>query len=524
MRFVRILETGTIRSRLMGALVLLAAIPVLVLVVSLYLLGRMSGDARRIELAASLRMGSYAVAARLEHHLSSPDPRDAHLVAQELARMDQTLAALEAGSQGQGIAPVRDASSRERIEATRAALVAYRELVQRVLDEVAGGGPPLEQRDERGHEILVAAQDMLVATQRMVLELEARTAAALRQVWILQAAAVLVALAVLAITLWAVNRYILQAAPPLREAMGRVAAGQYDVRVEVRGENELSRVAEGFNAMSRELERAHHALVMQQADIREKNAELERANALKSQFVANMSHELRTPLHAVIGYTKLLRSGAYGQLPATIEAPLQGIDETSTALLRLINDILDVAKIEAGKTELRLASFDVAEVVREVGAMLRPLALGKGLDLAVRADLAVPNLTSDREKVRRVLLNLAGNAIKFTRRGRVHIELRPVVPGDPENGAGGHVEIAVRDTGIGIAPENLELVFEDFRQIDGSATREHGGTGLGLAIGRRLARQLGGDIQVESRLGSGSTFTLQLPIARQVDSPNGCRR
>jgi len=159
----------------------------------------------------------------------------------------------------------------------------------------------------------------------------------------------------------------------------------------------------------------------------------------------------------------------------------------------------------------------MVDLLEEVEEMLKPLAAGKGLELDVKADVEVPRLVSDREKVRRILLNLAGNAIKFTRRGRVEIELLPEGACEPGTAASACLGIAVRDTGIGIAPENLDLIFDDFRQLDGSTAREYGGTGLGLAISRQLARHLGGDIRVESRLGVGSTFTLSLPLFARID-------
>ena len=518
MRLARILETGTIRSRLTGALVLLAAIPVLLFAVSLVLLTRMSGDARRIEHAASLRMGIFVVAARLEHHIANPAPLNADVVRREITRMEETLAALDLGSRSLGIVRVRDSESRARIGDTRRALHEYTDLVDRVLAEVNRGAPSSERRQEITREIFMLGHASLASTQVLVDTLESRSTQALRQLWILQAAAVLVAIGVLLVTLWAVNRYILQPLPPLGAALAQIAGGRYGVRVEVQGENELSRVAEGFNAMSRDLEAAHHALVMKQAEILEKNTELKRANMLKSQFVANMSHELRTPLHAIIGYTKLLRSGVFGELPAAMREPLEGIDETSASLLKLINDILDVAKIEAGKMDLHLAPFEISQVIGEVGEMLGPLAAGKGLELQTHSDAKVPHVVSDRDKVRRILLNLVGNAIKFTRRGRVAIELLPVGACAPGTAADTCFGIAVRDTGIGIPAADLDTIFDDFHQLDGSIAREFGGTGLGLAISRQLARHLGGDIRVQSQVGEGSTFTLLLPLFVRIDA------
>lgn len=508
MRLARVLETGTIRSRLLGALVLLAVMPILVLVVSLVLLRSAFGDARRVELAASLRMGGFLVAAEVGAYTVVPDPNCLMLVQSEFARMEDVLAGLEEGSDSLRVRQVGDPASRGHIAATRVALSQHRTVAERAIGE-ARSELSAARRAALAHEVLGSAHALLATTQDLVGALEARSAASLRRLWIFQAVAVALAAAVLGLTVWAVNRYILQPIPQLLRALGEVGSGRYGQQVEVRGENEFSAVASGFNRMSSDLERIHHQILVQQAEILEKNAELERGSTLKSQFVANMSHELRTPLNAIIGYTKLLRGGVFGPLPAPMQEPLQGIDETSAALLRLINDILDVAKIEAGKVDLHLEPLLVTDIAREVGEMLQPLALAKGLRLEVAADGDVPLLTSDRDKLRRILLNLAGNAVKFTRHGRVRVRVMAAPPGGPAAPAG--VLVVVEDTGIGIAPEHLETIFEDFHQIDGTAAREHGGTGLGLAISRRLARHLGGQIRVESQLGRGSTFTLVLP-------------
>jgi signal transduction histidine kinase len=507
------LERGPIRTRLMAALVLLALLPILLLAVSLAWTGRMTGDARRIEVAGGLRMSGFIIAAQLNSHIAHPAPYKQDIVEDELARMDEILHWLEGGPDAE-----RDPEAMQRVVEARHALRLYREVTGHVFERVRRGFASPREREDSSQEVLGSAYGLLALTNRLAQGIATQSSQALQRLRMLQAIAVAVALAITMVTLWAVDRHILQPIPSLLAAFGAVRAGRYGTTVAVRSEDEFGHLAHAFNAMSAELESVHHALVLQQSEILEKNAALERAAKLKSQFIANMSHELRTPLNAIIGYTKLLRDGVYGEFPAAARQPLAGIDETSATLLSLINDILDVARIEAGRMDLHLETLRVEDVVRQVAEMVRPLALAKGLELVIDDTAALPNVTTDRDKLRRILLNLAGNAIKFTRHGRVEIVILPPAasPGVPAE-----FEIAVRDTGIGIPAADLNAIFEDFRQVDGSSTREHGGTGLGLAISRRLARHLGGDIRVESRLGAGSTFTLRLPVFVHVDAGAG---
>jgi signal transduction histidine kinase len=506
MRPVRILETGTIRSRLFGALGLLVLLPVVVLITSLIGLQRVNDDLRDTEAATNLLQGSANFTAQLAAYVAQPDARGRAAIAAEQDHMEASLTALTTGTPGLRIHALHGTALRGRLDTTAGCLLEARRASEAL---VAADAATRAAAATRAFE---AARRLRDETEALSAAVAARPPALLAQLWWLQAIAVGLAALVLGLTAWAVHRFILQPLPPLVAALHDVRSGRYGVRVPVRGENELSDVVRGFNAMSSELEVARHRVLQQHCEILDKNAALVRADRLKSQFVANMSHELRTPLHGIIGYVKLLRSGVYGEVPERMQEPFVGIDETSAALLQLIGDILDVAKIEAGKMDMDIAPFAITELVDEVVQMLRPLAIGKGLQLEVPPVPVLPLVTSDRDKVRRIVLNLAGNAIKFTRRGSVHIEVQAAA-GDPRT-----FEIAVRDSGIGIAARELEVIFEDFHQIDASPTREFGGTGLGLAIARRLARHLGGDIRVESQPNVGSTFTLQLPLFVR---PNG---
>ncbi len=230
--------------------------------------------------------------------------------------------------------------------------------------------------------------------------------------------------------------------------------------------------------------------------------EAERANRVKSEFLANMSHELRTPLNAMIGYSDLLLAGIPEPIPEGAHQKVGRIRLSAKHLLELIEEILTSSRLEAGEEKVELEVLEAGAVLHEVQALTEPLALAKGIDFDCRAPHALLPLESDPRKVRQILINLIGNAIKFTGRGGVRVELEEV---------GTDVIFRVSDTGAGIAPEYLEKIFEPFWQVQGGATRTAQGTGLGLSVTRRLARLLGGDVTAESEPGSGSTFTFQLP-------------
>ncbi|MDB5523276.1 MAG: adenylate cyclase [Rhizobium sp.] len=238
-------------------------------------------------------------------------------------------------------------------------------------------------------------------------------------------------------------------------------------------------------------------------EIEEKGRELEAASRHKSQFLANMSHELRTPLNSVLGFAELLVDGIYGELPDKAKATVARVQANGHHLLGLINDVLDLSKIEAGQLTLALEEYSVGQIVQSTVTAVEPLARAKGLMLAATVAEKLPIGRGDERRLTQVLLNLAGNAVKFTEAGAIDILADAV---------DGHFEITVRDTGPGIATKDQVLIFEEFQQVDSSSTRQKGGTGLGLAISKRIVEMHGGTIDVESVPGSGSTFRLKIPI------------
>lgn len=249
------------------------------------------------------------------------------------------------------------------------------------------------------------------------------------------------------------------------------------------------------------------ALAIQNAqlfrEIEDKGREIERASRHKSQFLANMSHELRTPMNAILGYTALILDNIYGDVPERIREILTRVDRSGHHLLGLINDVLDLSKIEAGLLNLSLGDYSLREVVQTVAADMEPLAAEKKLALRIAAPADLPRAKGDEGRITQVLLNLVGNAIKFTEAGEIRVEVGM---------ADAEFLIAVADTGPGIAASDQQRIFEEFQQADDSDSRTKGGTGLGLSIAKRIIELHGGSIAVESRVGEGSTFRVRLPV------------
>jgi len=245
-------------------------------------------------------------------------------------------------------------------------------------------------------------------------------------------------------------------------------------------------------------------------EIADKSRQLEVASQHKSEFLANMSHELRTPLNAILGFNEMILGKVYGEVPADLQEPLNDIQNSGKHLLRLINNVLDLSKIEAGRMELTLADYSVQDTVESVRASLRALAEDKGLEFVAAVPEDLPLAHGDGGRIVQCLMNLAGNSLKFTRQGRVEIavELR-----------GDLLVYRVADTGIGIAADKIETLFAEFRQGDATITREFGGTGLGLSITKKFVELHRGRIWVESELGSGSTFFIAIPLRVDGGAP-----
>ena len=293
---------------------------------------------------------------------------------------------------------------------------------------------------------------------------------------------------------------------PVRQAqlfLDDVAAGNFGRMITVLNRDEFGALADRMNHMSQELRRFDEAQRHAAAELVHLNDKLARASKAKSEFLANMSHELRTPMNAILGFSEMILDDLYGEVPGALKEPLTDIQVNGQYLLRLINDVLDLSKIEAGRMELALGEYSVSDIVNTVRTSLRSIAAEKGLEFTAHVPDDLPVAYADGGRLTQCLMNLAGNALKFTRQGRVDIAAEL---------AGDELIYRVSDTGIGIPKEELTNVFAEFRQVDTTITREFGGTGLGLSIAKKFVEMLGGRIWAESEVGKGSTFIFSVPL------------
>jgi signal transduction histidine kinase len=293
---------------------------------------------------------------------------------------------------------------------------------------------------------------------------------------------------------------------PIQQAqgfLGQVAKGDFSTTIDVPNRDELGALATRMNQMSRELHRLYTDQRQAAQQLQTLNEQLERASQAKSNFLASMSHELRTPLNAILGYTELILDEIYGEVPAKIRDVLERVQQSGRHLLGLINDVLDLSKIEAGSMELSPTEYSVRDIVDTVSSSLRSLAAEKGLEFIVGAQADIPVAFGDGRRITQCLMNLAGNALKFTKQGRVEIWVER---------QGETLVYRVSDTGIGIPQHQLESIFAEFQQADSTITHEFGGTGLGLSITKKFVEMHGGRIWVESEVGNGSTFVFAIPL------------
>ena len=346
-----------------------------------------------------------------------------------------------------------------------------------------------------------------------------------------------------------------------------LASGQFGYQIDMKASGELGELAATFNRMSIQIERLHlerirseraqrerevtrlqeterllEAKVAQRtSELAHKNEELSRsqeelakardealrANQAKSSFLAKMSHELRTPLNAILGYTDLLQEEAGDANRPDLIPDIQKINLAGKQLLALVNDILDLSKIEAGRMELYLETFDIVSIIHDAAETVEPLAQKNGNVLEIQASDDLGAMLADAAKVRQALLNLLANANKFTHNGTIAITAARELAANRRDSQEQTewVVFNVTDTGIGIAPEQMAKLFEEFSQAEASTTRQYGGAGLGLSISKGLCQMMGGDITVASELGQGSTFTIRLPAEVMNDKrPNPASR
>lgn len=304
---------------------------------------------------------------------------------------------------------------------------------------------------------------------------------------------------------------------PLRElttVIDKVSQGNLDQVIPLKRFDEFGVMITAFNTMTRALAKNHRVIEERTNELLETNkrlelakVEAEMANHTKSKFLTNMSHELRTPLNAIIGYSEIMIEEADEFTAKDRVSDLQRIISSAHHLLQLINELLDLSKIEAGKMTLNLEHFDLSKMISEIQTLMNPLMIKGKNRLSVHIAQGIKEIYSDEMKLRQSVLNLLGNAAKFTHNGNIILSVKHEVANDNS-----WVIITVQDTGIGMTEEQMQKVFNAFTQADESTTRRYGGTGLGLAIAKKICNLLGGDIYVASKVGKGAMFSIKLPV------------
>jgi signal transduction histidine kinase len=452
------------------------------------------GWSRQIEHALAMQMHFTSMA------LLSQSADSVSLILRENNRFNDTLERLQTaapaeeraliqairGAQDDAMATVADIANALRDRRLAEAMTALRTEQE-----------PIYQKIEALVSSLVAAEEQRMASLRA--SIAASQSRSLRLTAGFAVASVALALLAGFVISWS---FIL----PVREARGflsEVAEGRFGGKIVVPNRDEFGALAEHMNWMSDELHRLDEEQRVAAERLRGLNERLAQASRAKSEFLANMSHELRTPLNASLDFTEIMQDGLYGEVPPELREPLLDIQTNGRHLLRLINDVLDLSKIEAGRLELGVAEYSVQEIVDVVHTSLKSLAIEKGLTFTATVPPDIPPAWGDGRRLTQCLLNLTGNALKFTRRGRVDLDVRL---------EGEWLTYRVTDTGIGIPKDEIDKIFAEFRQVDTTITREYGGTGLGLSITKRLVEMHGGRIGVDSELGKGSSFYFTVPL------------
>jgi signal transduction histidine kinase len=379
----------------------------------------------------------------------------------------------------------------------------------------SGAGRVATGHDENGTKVLSAYRTVEPFGWRVFVEEPTSEAYAPLRAAVWRTALLLVAFLLLAVaTSVLLARRLVRPIESIQAAAAKIGGGAFDQRIEVHSNDELGALAKEFNLMAARLEESYSGLEQKVEErtlelatalraLDEKSRELEAASRHKSEFLANMSHELRTPLNAIIGFSQVLREEMFGAVNEKQAEYLDDILSSANHLLSLINDILDLSKVEAGQIELDVAPFSLEDALESGVVMVRERATREHVRVVVSPAPGVELVAGDERRVRQVIFNLLSNAVKFTPSGgEVDVRARRV---------DGEVRISVADTGPGIAPQDRERIFEEFQQTDAGIVQREG-TGLGLALSKRLVELHGGRIWVESELGKGSTFVFTLPV------------
>ena len=325
----------------------------------------------------------------------------------------------------------------------------------------------------------------------------------------LQLATLIAVVAVISVIIlvWLLTGRLLDPISRLTEAAKTISEGRWNQHVPVKYKDEVGTLANAFNQMAKQLRISFAILQTKNEESQRACEEAEKANKAKSIFVANMTHELRTPLNAIIGYSEMLQEEAEDMQPEEFVPDLEKIASAGRHLLALINDVLDFSKVEAGKMELYLESFQVDKMIAEVAAMIQPAINKNNNELIVNHGADLGTMNSDVTKIRQCLFNLLSNSSKFTETGKINLTAKRETKNDED-----WLIFQVSDTGIGMTHDQIGKVFQAFTQADSSTTRKYGGTGLGLVITRQFCLMMGGNINVTSKFGEGAVFTIELPV------------
>jgi signal transduction histidine kinase len=502
---------ASVHTKLLAAFLLVTLLFIAMAVVSLQTIIGTAQQSHQLDEAhelVSLAQQSEQALARQMHYtdlaLLSQDEVAISKILRENNRFNDSLAKLETTGTAEPALVEQIRSSQDE------AMAVVADMANAIRDGKLGSvTATLLHRQERLDDEITTRVGLLVeAQQNRMTRLRENVTAANRRSLILTTtfAAIAVVLALLGgfVISWSI---IL----PVREAQGfldQVAKGNFGGRIRVPNRDEFGALADRMNHMSQELYRFDMEQRHAAAELGRLNEQLAQTSKAKSEFLANMSHELRTPMNAILGFTEMVLDGLYGDVPTELNEPLTDIQVNGRHLLRLINDVLDLSKIEAGRMQLNPGEYSVREVVDIVQVSLRSLAAEKGLDFVVGVPDNLPVAFGDNGRITQCLMNLAGNAIKFTNQGRVEIGVQLV---------GNELLYRVSDTGIGIPKAELENVFAEFRQVNSTVTREFGGTGLGLTITKKFVEMHGGRIWIESEVGKGSTFFFAVPLRTKGD-------
>jgi signal transduction histidine kinase len=502
---------ASVHTKLLAAFLLVTLLFIAMAVVSLLTIVSTAKQSQLLDEAhelVSLAQQSEQALARQMHYtdlaLLSQDEVAISKILRENNRFNDRLAKLEAAGTAQPALVEQIRSSQDE------AMSVVADMANAIRDGKLGSvtAALLNRQERLDDEITTRVGQLVEAQQTRMTRLRDNVTAANKRSLVLTTT-----FAVIAIILALLGGFVISWSLilPVREAQGflnQVAKGNFGGRISVPNRDEFGALADRMNHMSQELYRFDREQRQAAAELGRLNDQLAQTSKAKSEFLANMSHELRTPMNAILGFTEMVIDGLYGDIPAELHEPLTDIQVNGRHLLRLINDVLDLSKIEAGRMQLHPGEYSVREVVDIVHVSLRSLAAEKGLDFAVSVPDNLPVAFGDNGRITQCLMNLAGNAIKFTSEGRVEIGVQLV---------GNELLYRVSDTGIGIPKEELENVFAEFRQIDSTVTREFGGTGLGLTITKKFVEMHGGRIWIESEVGKGCTFFFAVPLRMKGD-------